>query len=69
MVWKKHTSLILYYSIYLYKMLFTCLHDARKNCHHFGNMYAYIDEFNKSADLSIMIGDLNYHNIGYGRIC
>ena len=52
-----------------YKMLFMALHDARKNCHHFGNMHAYIDEFNKSADLSIMIGDLNYHNIGYGRIC
>ena len=41
------------------------LHDKKNNLH-FGNMHAYIDKYNKSANLSILIGDKNYHKLGYG---
>lgn len=34
---------------------------------HIGNLTAYIDRNNKTADLAIMIGDLNVQNKGFGK--
>lgn len=48
-----------------YNLLFMALHD-KKNKIHFGNMHAYIDKYNKSANLSILIGDKRYFKKGYG---